>query len=35
MCEFEPGTEVVVTVYRYGRDGYVPIEYTITLKEKN
>lgn len=32
MCEFEPGTEVVVTVYRYAKGGYVPIEYTVVLK---
>ena len=31
MCEFEPGTEVQVTVNRKGKDGYVPIVFTITL----
>lgn len=34
MCEFEPGTEVTVKVQRKGREGYVPIEFTITLSEK-
>lgn len=34
MCEFEPGTEVVVIVNRKGRNGYVPLEFTITLSEK-
>lgn len=34
MCEFEPGTEVKVNVQRKGREGYVPIEFTITLSEK-
>lgn len=34
MCEFEPGTEVQVTVNRRGRDGYVPIVFTITLGER-
>ncbi len=34
MCEFTPGTEVKVNVQRKGREGYVPIEFTITLSEK-
>lgn len=34
LCEFEPGTEVQVTVQRRGKNGYVPIEYTLTLSEK-
>ncbi len=34
LCEFEPGTEVKVTVQRRGKNGYVPIEYTLTLSEK-
>lgn len=34
MCEFEPGTEVKITVYRRGRGEYVPIEYTVTLGER-
>lgn len=33
MCEFEPGTEVEVTVNRRGKDGYVPIIFTIILGE--
>lgn len=34
LCEFEPGTEITVTVQRKGKNGYVPIEYTLTLSEK-
>lgn len=34
MCEFEPGTQVQVTVNRKGKDGYVPIVFTITLGER-
>lgn len=34
LCEFEPGTEITVTVQRRGKNGYVPIEYTLTLSEK-
>lgn len=34
MCELQPGTEVVVVVYRKGKDGYVPIEFTTTLSSK-
>lgn len=34
MCEFEPGTQVNVTVNRLGKDGYVPIVFTITLGER-
>lgn len=34
LCEFEPGTEVTVTVSRRGKNGYVPIEYTLTLGGK-
>lgn len=34
LCEFEPGTEITVTVQRRGKNGYVPIEYTLTISEK-
>lgn len=34
LSEYEPETKVVVTVYRKGREGYVPIEFTITLSVK-
>lgn len=34
MCEFEPGTELTIIVNRRGKDGYVPIEFVITLDEK-
>lgn len=34
LCEFGPGTEVTVTVQRKGKNGYVPIEYTLTISEK-
>lgn len=34
LCEFGQGTEVTVTVSRRGKNGYVPIEYTLTLGVK-
>ena len=34
MCEFEPGTQVTVTVYRKGKKEYVPMEFTVTLGER-
>lgn len=34
LCEFEPGTEITVTVQRRGKNGYVPMEYTLTISQK-
>lgn len=34
LCEYQPDSKVTVTVYRKGKDGYVPIEFTITLSVK-
>lgn len=34
LCEYQPGSRITVTVYRKGKDGYVPIEFTVTLSVK-
>lgn len=34
MCELEPGTEVEITVNRLGKNGYVPVQYKVTLGTK-
>lgn len=34
LSEYRPDTKVVVTVYRKGKEGYVPIEFTVALSVK-
>lgn len=34
LCEYQPDSKVPVMVYRKGKDGYVPIEFTVTLSVK-
>jgi S1-C subfamily serine protease len=34
LCEYEPNTKVDILVYRKGKEGYVPIEFSVTLSVK-